>query len=402
MSDATWIHRYKAAVVILALMAPTALAAEPYQPEADETVLERVPLGSGEQRQTISNLRQTLEREPRNQSAAVALAKSYLTLYQQQGDARFLGYAEAAISPWLREEGKLPAPIQLLRAHLRQSRHDFESALADIEQVLGRNPRETQAWLMRATIATVQGDYAVARESCGRLLAGAEPLVTATCLANVNSLDAGPEAAYRMIVRALEADSGDDSVATAGTRLWARTLAGEIAARLGRDAPAESHYEAALETTTPDIYLLASYADFLLARDRYRDVLDLLEDRPAADAVLLRQALAASALDLTRSERIARRLERRFEASRRRGDEVHRREEARFALELAGEPERALTLAEKNWTEQREPADARLLLKAALASGRPEAADPVLQWLAAHPVDERLLELADEIGEPKS
>ena len=71
-----------------------------------------------------------------------------------------------------------------------------------------------------------------------------------------------------------------------------------------------------------------------------------------------------------------------IEAARRRGDPVHQREEARFVLAVAGDPARALRLAAQNWTIQREPADARVLLEAAAKAGRPDAAAPALAWLA--------------------
>jgi TPR repeat protein len=78
---------------------------------------------------------------------------------------------------------------------------------------------------------------------------------------------------------------------------------------------------------------------------------------------------------------------------------VHRREEARFALALQHQPARALALAVANWGVQREPADARVLLEAALAAGQPEAARPVVAWLRAnHVQDERLVGLAAHVG----
>ena len=66
----------------------------------------------------------------------------------------------------------------------------------------------------------------------------------------------------------------------------------------------------------------------------------------------------------------------------RRGDTSHRKEESRFALALQGDAPRALALARENWAEQREAADARILLEAALAARDAAAAAPVLQWLA--------------------
>ena len=41
----------------------------------------------------------------------------------------------------------------------------------------------------------------------------------------------------------------------------------------------------------------------------------------------------------------------------------------------------ALEVARRNWATQREPADARILLEAALAAGESAAAQPVLDWL---------------------
>ena len=65
-----------------------------------------------------------------------------------------------------------------------------------------------------------------------------------------------------------------------------------------------------------------------------------------------------------------------------RGDTVHQREEARFALAAERDPARALRLAQQNWRVQREAADARILLEAAAAADAPGAAAPALAWLA--------------------
>lgn len=70
-----------------------------------------------------------------------------------------------------------------------------------------------------------------------------------------------------------------------------------------------------------------------------------------------------------------------FAASQRRGDRPHRREWARYLLAVEGDAAQALPAAIANWSEQREPADALLLLDAAIAAGQPEAAEPVKAWL---------------------
>ena len=62
---------------------------------------------------------------------------------------------------------------------------------------------------------------------------------------------------------------------------------------------------------------------------------------------------------------------------------MHRREEARFALQLADGRQEALRLASENWAVQKEPADLRILAEAAAATGDKAAQDAVRQWLAA-------------------
>ena len=130
-----------------------------------------------------------------------------------------------------------------------------------------------------------------------------------------------------------------------------------------------------------DPYLLGAYADFLLDQDRPGEVLELLEDESRIDPLLLRLALAERRLGAGALDEHLALLQDRFDAARRRGDSVHLREEARFTLHLLDRPGEALELARRNWATQREPADARVLLEAALAASKPAAAQPVLDWL---------------------
>ena len=140
-----------------------------------------------------------------------------------------------------------------------------------------------------------------------------------------------------------------------------------------------------------DGYLLAAYADFLLDRGRPAEVLVLLKDKERSDLLLLRLALAAKAAGAPGLAAWSSDLAARFDAARLRGDTVHQKEESRFALGLKGDKARALTLARENYAVQRECADARILLEAALAAGQPQAAEPVLKWMAESQVESVVL-----------
>ena len=58
-----------------------------------------------------------------------------------------------------------------------------------------------------------------------------------------------------------------------------------------------------------------------------------------------------------------------FATEAERGEPVHRREQARFLLEVQNRPQEALSVALDNWAVQREPDDALILVNAARAAG---------------------------------
>jgi hypothetical protein len=154
-----------------------------------------------------------------------------------------------------------------------------------------------------------------------------------------------------------------------------------MAARAGIVAEAEEQFHAALALDPEDYYLLGSYADFLLDNDRPDEVVELLRDKITADPLLLRYSLALQAEHSKDLPAYVEQLRDRFAASRLRGDRVHLREEARFTLHLLNAPQEALKLAQENWQVQKEPADIRILLEAALAANNADAVGIVKDWL---------------------
>ena len=79
----------------------------------------------------------------------------------------------------------------------------------------------------------------------------------------------------------------------------------------------------------------------------------------------------------------------------RRGEAVHRREQARFFLDVDPHPELALAAAQENWQVQREPDDILILLRAARAARQAQAAQPAREFLQQQQTeDARLVLLA--------
>lgn len=98
--------------------------------------------------------------------------------------------------------------------------------------------------------------------------------------------------------------------------------------------------------------------------------------------LLLILARAERVLGDAAASRHAAALAARYTDAARRGERLHIQDEAWFRLEFRNDPQGALALASENWTAQREPRDARLLLEAALAAKDRAAAAPALDWLS--------------------
>ncbi|HTG97881.1 MAG TPA: hypothetical protein VL982_10585 [Burkholderiales bacterium] len=337
--------------------------AAPYTPKDDSTVLERLPMRRSDP--VAAELRQL---------RGAALARRYFELAMGQGDPRYVGYAEAALR---RAENDAPAEVLFVRGLLKQYRHDFNGALADLEGALKQAPEHIGARAWRAAIFMVRAEYAAAREECRALEPLASDLLAAGCRAAVDGATGKARAAYDELKAELEARPD----AAAEIRLWALTRLAEFAGRFGEPVLAERHFREALALGVRDDFLLAAYADFLLEQGRPQEVGTLLKKWGQSDNLLLRVALAAKAQNLPEAQKHAQALGERFAAAGLRGERLHLAEEARYWLDLKGDPNAALAAASENWKSQREPRDAAVLLEAALAAGERKAAAPVLRWL---------------------
>jgi len=353
----------------------TSAIAAPYTPGSDDVVLEALPAASSALARELAAERRALARTPDDLARAAALAWRYLEAGRSEGDPRYSGLAEGVIAPWL-TSAEPPAEALLLRATLRQNRHEFAGAERDLAALLARDPRNAQAWLTRAVVANVRADFALAQASCVPLLRLADTLTATTCLADVVSLSGRSASAERALAAAIERAHD----APVPQRQWALVTLAEIRERRGDVRGAKASYQAALAIAR-DTYTVAAYADFLLAEGRPSDALALLGEDRRADGLLLRRALAERALRAPDLDATLRELRARFAASRLRGERLHAGEEARFALAF-GAARDALSLARENFALQREPRDVQVLLEAALAARDASAAQPALALLA--------------------
>ncbi len=370
--------------------------ARPFVPESDSVALERLPEAADPSLAALKPLRTAVARAPHDLAIAAAFARRAINASRHTGDPRFLGYAQAALAPWW-NSSDVPAPALLLRAMIKQSRHEFPSALADLDSLLAAHPADGQALLTRASILTVVGRYADAERDCMQLARRAPELIVVTCRAGAQSLSGRAQAAYRDLVQALDGDVRSDP----GVRAWALTLAAEIAARQGELDRADAHFRAALAMDPRDAYARGAYADFLIDADRPGEAVAQVAPETKNDPLLLRLVLAeAQIADAARDFAKHRAdLAARFDAARRRGDAVHAREEARFRLLIENDARGALELAKVNWSVQHEPADLRVLVDAARACDDKAALATAADWIAKTRIED--ITIAARLAERK-
>ena len=358
-----------AQLLMMAAVACGALAgahAEPVRPASDQTVVETLATQMGDRR-AQRQLRQALAKSPRDAGLAVEVAKAHLDLARNQGDARYAGLALGALSAWPAGGPSVPVEVLMMRATVAQYLHDFDGAAALLDAVTQRDPRHAQAWLTLATVRRVQGRYADSDAACRRVGESGQALHAQACLAENLSL-VGQNDAARTRLQQLLASPAASGAGGAATRQWLITTLAELEERAGQPEAAQVAWVRA-HALGPSPYVITAYADFLLQQQRPADVLALLQGQDKTDAVLLRLAIAGHRLGVPEAKAWCKDMQARLEAAASRPGNglVHAREQARFALEVLGQPTRALSLARQNLQHQRETTDWLLAVQAAQA-----------------------------------
>lgn len=381
----------------IALLGPAAAQAAPFTPASDAEVVERLPNNDPAVRRAES-LRRQLAARPADNALRIELARRYFDLSMALGDPRYVGYASAAIAPLAQavpSDTPTGARYWLVRGMLQQYSHDFAPALASLGRASELDAKAAEPIAWRAAIHMVQARYAEALTECTRMVPLAHPLLAQGCTAYVQASTGQLATAYDRLRQALAEATGSGPELA----LWNLTRLAEMAQRLQRLDEAEAHFKQALQLGLTDQFLLGAYADFLLAGKRPAEVLRLLADWERSDILLLRLALAGQAAGDSRAAGWREQLRERFDAARQRGDRLHEQEAARFELDLQGNPARALALAQSNYAVQKEPRDALVLMRSALAARQPAAAQPALEWLrTSHYEDPQMAQLAADLA----
>ncbi|MEQ8485615.1 MAG: hypothetical protein RIB46_14750 [Pseudomonadales bacterium] len=297
---------------------------------------------------------------------AVDAARSLVDAYRRQGDDALLAQAGRLLGPPLAARPSDPR-ARLVAAWVAQAEHRFDDALAHLDVVLGAQPDNGEAWLLRAGLALVTGDRAQAAAACRSASALMPPAVTVACLSRVRGMGAGRAAsadAYAVFARVLAVQTTADPELDA----WLQETAGDLAIRAGDAAAAAGHYRAALDRL-PTLRVRAALAEVLLASGQPSAALDLIDgDAHVAPALVIRRMLALQALGQGPDPAEVARIDARFQGWIAADELQHAREMALFYLTMQPDAALARTLAERNLDAQREPEDVALACRAGVAA----------------------------------
>jgi tetratricopeptide (TPR) repeat protein len=352
---------------------------EPRVPGSDAQVLAELPVGARHQSAPARELSRS------RLDIALPLAQFYVSRSRATGDLRYLGYAEAMLQPWTRQ-ASAPPGVLVLEATILQSRHAFDAALGQLDLALQLQPDNAQAWLTRATVLRVLGRYDEAAASCARLALQADAGINALCRESLRGLTGHLQSAYAALVALPLQEMPPEA------RAWRYSELGEMAERRGDDPAAEHWFREGLQLAPEDFYMRAAYADLLLRQRRAAETLQLLAGFESMEPMLLRVVVAQQLLGQADSASGRAMLASAFDVEQQRGEAVHRREQARFLLDVEQQPEGALAAAQENWRVQREPDDLLMLLRSAQAAHRPDAARPALLFLQQQQLEDVRLE----------
>ncbi len=281
--------------------------------------------------------------------------------YSLSGDDALLAQGWSLLKPNLTSNNLTPHDL-LQAAWLSQAEHKFDTALIYIDKALQKHPRNVQAWLLRASIYTVQGNAAAARHACQQVSLDVSPVVAIACSSRLANTQLEKQQAFDRLKPLIKLPLDPD------LKAWVNSIAADLARDSNQTEHADTLYRLSIKHF-PSIQVRAAYADLLLSQARNEEVMHMIDSHEKTPALAVRRLLAAHASGLDIHQELNR-LDQLFRSWAKNNDFRHAREMAMFYLELGNDPQLAYKLATENIKIQQEAEDIQILQKAqAQASG---------------------------------
>ena len=291
------------------------------------------------------------------------------------GNSEIVAVADTILAA-MSETANNPRALKL-RAVATQYLHDFDKALALLDQSLAIDKLDPSAILTRANILLVQGKLSAAKAACRSLVRAQRFDLFMLCDTSAKAI--GPEATISAQRLSDFVELGRMDSALEG---YAYSVLGEIAMFQGDNIEAQRLLEKAQMLDTTNLRIRMIHADSLLNLGRPEDAIEVLNVPANTDSLLVRRALAYKRAGKKRTlARASKEMELLIQGNLNAGHTAHAREEALYFLEVSNDYPEALKRANINWQLQREFEDARLLLDSAKAANALSEAEKVRTWM---------------------
>jgi tetratricopeptide (TPR) repeat protein len=272
-------------------------------------------------------------------------------------------------------------------ADREQGLHEFRAAVRRLDRVIAADPRHIGALLMRANIEIVLGEFPAARRDCNAVLKAGAALAGSVCLASAQT-GPGSLARARRMLASLPAGAAEPVV-----EAWRLTTEADLALRDDDLEAALGLLERAHASIPDDEEIRTRLAGVLLGAGDAERALAIAKASPDGSSLARRVVLARAALlaDDANAWVYRQQAENAIRDSRGDHEVQHDREEAQAALYLAGDAGRALGHARRNFELQKDTADLRVWVEAALAAGSAADLRAARDWLAVSGFEDRVV-----------
>lgn len=358
----------------------TPLAAqERFVPPAAAVVLPASVHTQGGRQSHLRALDQTRRAQPQNLDAALAYGRAVFTLGLAEGDLRWFGSAKAALGPWW-QAADLPAEGYFLRGLVKQGFHDFKAGLTDIDLAIALEPRRAEFWSWRFALHLLLADMAAARQDTEEMarLFGTEEADVYRAVLLYRTGQALP--AVQMLTRAVRSPHYKD----ASSQDWLGFHLGEAHRVAGQPELALKVWGERLKANPQSHLLRLSLADLLNQQGQYRQAKSVAMNQSdmasLTDALLMQVLLASAGLKDGDETRLASQMDARLKAQTLRQEALIERPKLIYQIAYGQDVSAGLALSIENWKLQKEPPDALLFARAALALGQAQAAAPLVEW----------------------
>lgn len=366
-------------VLLGGLLAAPLGAQQRFVPVPQQVVLAPSAHAMGAQVGPLREAEQDWRANPRDLVAATRYARAAFLLGLNEGDLRWYGAAKAALLPWWGDT-RLSAEAFFLRGLVKQGFHDFSGGLADFNASLEQDAGRAEVWSWRFALHLLVSDLAAAARDCQAIAQRFGPDEGQACEATLMvRFGQAPQAVpvFERLV-ALPDYQGE------GAQSWLRFQQGHALWAAGKPAQAQAVWSLHLASRPRSHPIRLALASLLNATGQPGLARQWATVPNPSDALLVQQLLASQALkDVQAEQRLASVVDQRLQAQALRADGLIERPQMEYLIRYGANVAEGLRLAQLNWKDQQEPADGALLVEAALRQQQPEAARPVLDWVAA-------------------